>query len=298
MTQDQKSKRFRSLLWSQELTFVMEAHNGLSAKIVEEAGFECIWASGLSIATSLGLRDCNEASWTQIVDMVEFMADATSIPIMVDGDSGGHFNTVRRLIRKLSHRGVAALCLEDKVAPKRNSFLEGPQNLASIPEFCGKIRAAKDNQVHDSFCVIARTEAFIAGSGLSEAVERAEAYVAAGADGVLIHSKRQNADEIIRFMSRWQMQAPIVIVPTSYAAVPASLFRALKISMVIWANHNLRASINAMRSVSRQIARDESPQGLDDAIATLNEVFALVDTDELMKAERRYGFHSVEAKSE
>ena len=119
-----KATRLRSLLLSPELTFLMEAHDGLSAKIVEEAGFPAIWASGLTVSAALGVRDSNEASWTQVLEVLEFMADATSVPILLDGDTGyGNFNNVRRLVRKLCQRGVAAVCLEDKLFPKTNSFI-------------------------------------------------------------------------------------------------------------------------------------------------------------------------------
>ena len=113
-----KADRLRELIASPTLTFIIEAHNGLSAHIAEEAGFEAIWASGLAIAASLGVRDCNEASWTQIIDVVEFMADAASVPILVDGDTGhGNFNNARRFVRKLEERGAAGVCLEDKTFP-------------------------------------------------------------------------------------------------------------------------------------------------------------------------------------
>src|SRR5690606_16235553 len=108
--------QFRAMLASPELEFLMEAHNGLSARIVEETGFKGIWASGLSISASLGVRDNNEASWTQVLEVVEFMSDATSVPILLDGDTGfGNFNNLRRLVKKLEQRGVAAVCIEDKL---------------------------------------------------------------------------------------------------------------------------------------------------------------------------------------
>ena len=141
-----KAARLRALLEAPELTFLMEAHNGLSAKIVEEAGFRGIWASGLSISAALGVRDSNEASWTQVLEVLEFMADATSVPILLDGDTGyGNFNNVRRLVRKLYQRGIAGVCIEDKLFPKTNSFLGDHQPLADIDEFCGKIKAGKDS---------------------------------------------------------------------------------------------------------------------------------------------------------
>ena len=284
-----KATRFRSLLLSPELTFLMEAHDGLSAKIVEEAGFPAIWASGLTVSAALGVRDSNEASWTQVLEVLEFMADATSVPILLDGDTGyGNFNNVRRLVRKLCQRGVAAVCLEDKLFPKRNSFIGDHQPLADVDEFCGKIKAGKDSATESDFSIVARVEALIAGRGLDEALRRAEAYHAAGADGILIHSKRQTADEILAFAAEWARRAPLVIVPTMYYATPADAYRKAGISVVIWANHNLRASISAMREVSRRIRDEESLVGVEGAIASVRDVFALAGNWELEEAERRY----------
>ena len=121
-----KTRQFRNLLLSEQLQFICEAHNGLSAKIVQEAGFPGIWASGLSISAQFGVRDNNEASWTQVLEDLEFMSDATRIPILLDGDTGyGNFNNMQRLIRKLEQRNIAAVCIEDKLFPKTNSFLKG-----------------------------------------------------------------------------------------------------------------------------------------------------------------------------
>ena len=168
-----KTTQFKQMLQSDQVEFLMEAHNGLSATIVEEAGFKGIWGSGLSISAALGVRDNNEASWTQVLDVMEFMSDATGIPILLDADTGyGNFNNVRRLVHKLEQRNVAAMCMEDKLFPKTNSFIGGEQQpLAAIDEFAGKIKAAKDTQSDPDFCVVARVEAFIAGWGLGEAIE-------------------------------------------------------------------------------------------------------------------------------
>ena len=208
--QPDKSSRFRKLLLSPQLEFICEAHNGLSAKIVEEAGFQGIWASGLSISAQFGVRDNNEASWTQVLDNLEFMSDATHIPILLDGDTGyGNFNNMQRLIRKLEQRHIAAVCIEDKLFPKTNSFLKGEaQPLADMEEFCGKIKAGKDAQSDPDFCIIARVEAFICGWGLTEALRRAEAYYQAGADGILIHSALAVPDEILAFKREWGDRCP------------------------------------------------------------------------------------------
>jgi phosphoenolpyruvate phosphomutase len=284
-----KSALLRHELTSPELSFLMEAHDGISAKIVEEAGFKGIWASGLSMATALGVRDCNEASWTQVLEILEFMADASRIPILVDGDTGyGNFNNMRRLVAKLCQRGIAGVCIEDKLFPKTNSFIGDGQPLADINEFCGKIKAGKDSQSDPDFCVVARIEALISGWGLDEALRRAEAYQAAGADAILVHSKQPSADEILAFMREWGNRCPVVIVPTSYYGTPTRRFRDAGISTIIWANHTLRASINAMREVTRRIRDEESVIGVEARIATMRDVFDLAGNAELADAERRY----------
>ncbi len=284
-----KTKRLREMLYSPRLEFLMEAHNGLSARIAEEAGFAGIWGSGLSISASLGVRDSNEASWTQVLEVVEFMSDATSVPILLDADTGyGNFNNARRLVRKLEQRGVAGMCVEDKLFPKTNSFLATErQPLASVDEFVGKIKASKDTQRDPDFCVVARVEAFIAGYGLDEALRRAHAYEDAGADAVLIHSKRSDASEIMDFMERWD-GCPVVIVPTKYYETPTEAFEAAGIGLVIWANHLMRASIAAMQGTAATIREQRSLVDVEPVVAPLAEVFRLQDEEELSAAERRY----------
>jgi phosphoenolpyruvate phosphomutase len=285
-----QTTQLRNLLNASKLEFLMEAHSGLSAKIVEEAGFSGIWASGLSISASLGVRDNNEASWTQVLDVLEFMTDAASIPILLDGDTGyGNFNNARRLVKKLEQRHIAGTCIEDKLFPKTNSFIDGQaQPLAGIDEFCGKIKAMKDAQTDDDFVIVARVEAFIAGWGLKEALKRAEAYRKAGADAVLIHSSRSDATEIESFVKEWNGRLPVVIVPTKYYTTPTRQFRELGISMVIWANHNLRASIAAMQKISAKIHLDESLMQVESGITTVEEVFRLQGAKELQDAEQKY----------
>ena len=284
-----KCAALREEILSPELSFLMEAHNGLSAKIAAEAGFRGLWASGLTISASLGLRDSNEASWTQVLDVLEYMADSTTRPILVDGDTGyGNFNNVRRLIRKLCDYHVAGVCIEDKLFPKTNSFIGERQPLADIDEFCGRIKAGKDSQTDDDFVLVARVEALISGHGMDEALRRAEAYHAAGADAILIHSKQSNAGEILAFAKHWQNACPLVIVPTMYAATPTDSFRQAGISTVIWANHNLRAAITAMRETSRRIFEDQSLREVEGRVATVKEIFHLVGNAELEAAERRY----------
>jgi phosphoenolpyruvate phosphomutase len=285
-----RSEKLRTMLESSELEFLMEAHNGLSARIVREAGFKGIWASGLSISAQFGVRDNNEVSWTQVVDMLEFMADASDLPILLDGDTGyGNFNNLRRLVRKLEQRGIAGVCIEDKQFPKTNSFLNGErQPLADIEEFAGKIAAGKDTQTDPNFSIVARVEALIAGRGMEEALRRAEAYRRAGADAILIHSKLSKADEILTFAREWARRCPLVIVPTRYYSTPTEVFREAGISTVIWANHLVRSAVTAMQSVAKDIHDSETLVNVEDRIVSVEEIFRLQDTEEYTAAERQY----------
>ena len=285
-----KTKQLRDLIESPELGFILEAHNGISAKLVQQAGFKGIWASGLALSAQFCVRDSNEASWTQVVDMLEFMSDATDIPILLDGDTGyGNFNNMRRLVRKLEQRGIAGVCIEDKEFPKTNSFIDsGKQALADVDEFCGKIRAGKDSQQDPDFCIVARVEALIAGWGMDEALKRASAYCAAGADAILIHSRQSRADEILAFADAWDGACPLVIVPTKYYSTPVDVFRKAGISVVIWANHMIRASVRAMEHVSREIYSQESLTGVEDRITNVDSIFQLQGADELLRAQERY----------
>jgi phosphoenolpyruvate phosphomutase len=285
-----KTSQFRDLLHSAELEFICEAHNGLSAKICEEAGFRGLWASGLCLSAQFGVRDSNEASWTQVLEMLEFMADATSIPILLDGDTGyGNFNNMRRLVMKLEQRDISAVCIEDKLFPKTNSFINSrAQPLADMDEFCGKIKAAKDAQRDDEFAVIARVEALIAGWGQREALKRAAAYRAAGADGILIHSAKSTADEILEFKREWGDRGPVVIVPTKYYSTPTDIFRDSGFSIVIWANHILRAAVSTMQATAKELVENEHLLDIEHRVATVSEVFRLQGADELSDAEQRY----------
>ena len=285
-----KTTQLRTMVNSPEMAFLMEAHNGLSAKIVEEAGFKGIWGSGLSISAALGVRDNNEASWTQVLDVLEFMSDATTIPILLDGDTGyGNFNNMRRLVKKLEQRDIAAVCIEDKLFPKTNSFIGGEnQPLADVDEFSGKIKAAKDTQADDDFMVVARLEAFIAGWGLDEALRRADAYHKAGADAILCHSKKADSSDIDAFMKEWGTRCPVIIVPTKYYSIPTDHFRKTGISTIIWANHNIRSSIKVMQETSSRIFKEQTLINVESKVVSVNEIFRLQGADELEAAEDKY----------
>lgn len=284
-----KNQRLRAMIASPELNFLMESHNALSAKIAEQAGFSGLWASGLTISAALGLSDRNEASWTQVLDVVGFITDHVDIPVLLDGDTGfGNYHNVIRLVKKLCQKHVSGVCIEDKIFPKMNSFLGECQQLADIDDFCSKIKAAKDTQTDDDFVIIARTEALISGLGMAEALKRAERYHQVGADAILIHSKSNNADEVLEFAAEWANRSPLVIVPTKYYSTPTKVFRQANISTIIWANHSLRSSIVAMRETTRHIFEHQSISRIEPDIASLEDVFALTNEVNANLADRRY----------
>lgn len=284
-----QGRALRELLRNEQVAAIMEAHNGLSARIAARAGFPALWASGFSISSSMGLRDANEASLTQAIDILEWIIDAADVPVLFDGDSGyGNFNSVRMLCRKLSQRGAAGVVLEDKLFPKQNSFRGEVQQLADVPEFCGKLKAAVDSRITPEFQIVARVEALLFGGSLDEALDRAHAYMDAGADAIFLHSKKADASEIFAFCERWQGRAPVVICPTTFPKVPFSAYSGSGVSACICANHNLRASFKAMQSASARIFQEFGLASVEEQVAPMAEIFDLMEYDELENAEVRY----------
>ncbi|CCG88052.1 phosphoenolpyruvate mutase [Erwinia piriflorinigrans] len=269
-------------------TQFMEAHNGLSAKIVEQVGFEAIWASGLSMSAAMGLSDRNEASWSQVINALEQMADNTHIPILVDGDSGfGNYLNVIRFVKKLKQINIFAMCIEDKMFPKINSFIGENQPLAPISEFCNKIRAAKDTG-GEQFTVVARIEALISGRSMDEALERAEAYKEAGADAILIHSKKKDAGEVFTFSERWNGKLPLFAVPTKYYKTEYQEFVNHGVSNLIWANHLIRSSVRSMRETAQTIFNEKSLINIEKNVSTLDELFSLTSERYMDGLESKY----------
>ncbi|ABE54447.1 2,3-dimethylmalate lyase [Shewanella denitrificans OS217] len=284
-----KKRTLKDILLSPTTEYLMEAHNAISAKIIEEVGFSGIWASGLTISSSLGVRDRNEISWTQVIDAVEYMTDVVDCPILLDVDTGyGDYNSFRRVVKKLCQRNISGCCIEDKIFPKQNSFIGERQELASIAEFTGKIKAGIDHRENEDFVIIARTEALISGYGIDEALRRAEAYYEAGADAILIHSKSSNADEVLEFCNLFTAPCPIVIVPTKYYNTPTNVFEEAGVSTVIWANHSLRASVKAIRETAEIVFKEKSLVSVENKVASLAEIFRLNGEHEMEQIEKRY----------
>lgn len=291
---ESKCKLLKNLISNpNKLSFLMECHSGLSARIIEETGFEGGWISGLSLSAQAGVRDRNELSFKEVADLCYYICSRVSIPMLLDMDTGyGDYNTASTAIKMIEKSGVAGVCIEDKLFPKHNSFLSNSgSDLEDAYKFAGKIKAIKDSTEDPDFVVVARLEEFISGAGVDEAFRRAIIYSDAGADAILVHSKKSDCFEIDEFMKLWSREGspkPIIIVPTKYYKTPTNHFRDLKISTVIWANHNLRASIKAMQEVSSEIYRSESLTLSEPHIATVSEIFRLQRDYELEEKEKEY----------
>lgn len=278
-------------LASSDLVTLMSAHNPLSARLAEEAGFDGIWASGFELSAAYGVPDASLLSFTQHLDMTRAMIEQVAAPVVADIDTGyGNAINVGHVVAAYAAAGAAAVVMEDKLFPKDTSLLAGGrQELARIEEFQGKIEAAREAGKAQDLLVIARTEALIADMGLDEALKRGMAYAEAGADLLLVHSKRRTPDEIVAFTERWRGAIPLVIVPTAYPDLTEEKVRALgKIRIVIYANHAIRAAVGAMRRVFAQIRRDGGIHRIDSEIASVEEIFELQRVPAMKAAEKKY----------
>jgi phosphoenolpyruvate phosphomutase len=278
-------------LGSSDLVTLMSAHNPLSARLAEEAGFDGIWASGFELSAAYGVPDASLLSLTQHLDMTRAIAEQIAVPVVADIDTGyGNAINVLHVVAAYGATGSVAVVMEDKLFPKDTSLLAGGrQELVRIEEFQGKIEAAHAaGKAHD-LLVIARTEALIADLGLDEALRRGAAYAEAGADLLLVHSKRKTPDEIVAFTERWQGPIPLTIVPTAYPDLTETKVRALgKIKIVIYANHAIRAAVSAMRGVFAQIRRDGGIHQVDKQIASVEDIFELQRVPAMKSAEKKY----------
>ena len=286
----EKAARFRKLLESDGPIVITGAHNGMSAKLVEEAGFEGVWASGFEISASYALPDANILTMAENVLVAKAMSDATEVPVIADCDNGyGNAINVIRTVQEYEKAGIAGICIEDNVFPKRCSFYAGvKRELAPIAEHAGKIEAAKAAQKDPNFVVIARTEALIAGWGMEEALKRGRAYADAGADMVLIHSKSPSSAEVIEFARRWDRKTPLVCVPTIYKEATATQLYEAGFKMMIFANHAMRSSIKAMQDALKVLHDAGYTGSVEDRIVPLKEVYRLVGEPQMKADEKAF----------
>jgi len=286
-----KTKKLRELFAKEGFFRIVGAHNGLTAKLIEKAGFEGIWASSLEVSASHAVPDANILTMTDYLNAAISMNDAVSIPIVVDVDQGyGNSINVIRMIQKFEAAGIAGVIMEDKKFPKQNSLLSGgKQELASIAEFAGKILAAKNAKKNPDFMVMARVEALIAGWGHEEAMKRAKAYVDAGADAIMIHSKKNDPAEVIRFLEEWKENVPVVIVPTNYYTFTEEKIKNHpKVKMVIYANHVIRSAVTAIKKTLKEINEQKGIHTISEKLIPVKELFELQGTLEMKDHEKRF----------
>ena len=281
-----KTELLRDRLAGPGLVRVAGAHDALSARVAEEVGFDAVWASSLAISAARGLPDMSLLTMTDYLQAAGHINDVCAVPVIADCDTGfGDTVNVAYMVRQYEAAGIAAVCIEDKVFPKRNSFVEADQVLEDADRFARKIEIAKKTQSSKDFLLIARTEAAIAGAGVGEALRRAHRYVDAGADAVLMHSKSAQPDEVLSFLAEWQRRAPVVVVPTTYYGWSADRAAAAGASMVIYANQALRASVQSMRQTLGEVLADGSSVGIEDRIAPMAEIFRLQRVDDWLALE-------------
>ena len=263
------------------------AHNGLGAVLAERAGYDAVWASSFEISASFGLPDVGLLGLPEFLHIAQMMVEVTALPVIADCDTGfGNDLNIAQAVRRYETAGVAAVCFEDKVFPKVNSFAGVRQLLAPMDEFAHRIRTAKAVRRRSELVVIARTEALIAGAGMQEALRRADAYADAGADVLLIHSKSRGPEEVEEFLARWGHRLPVAVVPTTYYDWTVRDAQDCGVRLVIHANHGLRAGITAVARTFETILADGSSRRVESEIAGLKEVFDLQRMDEWMALEQ------------
>lgn len=281
----------RDAIAREGLAHAMAAHNPLSARLAERAGFHAIWASGFELSAAYGVPDASLLSMSQHLDMTRAICEQVAIPVIADIDTGyGNAINVGHVVAAYDRAGVGAVVIEDKTFPKDTSLLAGGrQELVRVEEFQGKIEAACAARSAEGPLVIARTEALIAGAGLEEAQRRGRAYVEAGADLILVHSKQKTPHEVLAFAAHWDLPTPIALVPTAYPDLTEAKMRATgKIGLVIYGNHAIRAAVTEMKRVFARIREEGGIKSVDREIVSVEEIFELQDVSGMKAREKRF----------
>jgi len=283
-----KFDTLRNGLESQSILKVGGAFDAMSAKLVENSGFDAVWAGSFAISATHALPDASILTMTEFFDVASSMASTCEIPIIADCDTGyGGPSNVSHMVRKYENAGISSICIEDKIFPKENSLLENGRNdLLSEKEFVAKILAAKEARSNKNFIIMARVEALISGAGMVEALKRATAYENAGADAILIHSKQKTPDEIFEFTDSWKGSAPLVVVPTTYDSVKISELESHKIKMVIYANQTLRVAHMAMTGLLNELIKADHISDVKDKISTMQDIFHLQEMYDIKNKEK------------
>ena len=287
-----RRKRLRQLITMTDIVKAMEAHSGLTGLIVEKTvvegdngkldQFDAMWISSLCDSTAKGKPDIELVDMTSRFRTIEDITEVTTKPIIFDGDTGGLAEHFVYTVRTLERLGVSAVIIEDKTGLKKNSLFgtEVNQTQADIEEFSAKIAAGKKAQLTDDFMIIARIESLILEQGMDDALKRAEAFVKAGADGIMIHSRRKTPDEILEFCDKFREKdktTPIVVVPSSYNTITENELVAHGVNIVIYANQLTRAAFPAMQKTAEDILRYHRAKEVDDRLMSIKDIITLID---------------------
>ena len=283
-----KSELLRKDLESKSILKVGGAFDAMSAKLVEFYGFDAVWAGSFAISATHAVPDASILTMTEFFDAASNMAETCKIPVIADCDTGyGGPSNVSHMVKKYENAGIAAICIEDKTFPKQNSLLENGQNdLISEKEFVAKIIAAKEAKQDKNFMIIARIEALISGAGMDEALKRATAYEKAGADAILIHSKKKTPEEVFEFAELWKGNSPIVVIPTTYDSVSLDELISHKIKIVIHANQTLRAAHASMSRILKQMINSNSLSEVKEEISSMEDIFELQEMYDIKDKEK------------
>ena len=282
-----KSEVLRKDLESKPILKVGGAFDAMSAKLVEINGFDAIWAGSFAISATHALPDASILTMTEFLNVASNMEESCNIPIIADCDTGfGGLSNVSHMVKKYEKAGIAAVCIEDKTFPKQNSLLENSkQELLPEKEFVAKIIAAQEAKENPNFMLIARTEALISGMGMKEAIKRANAYERAGADAILIHSKRDSPEEVFEFSESWGGTLPLVVVPTSFPTVRLDELISHRIKMIIYANQTLRVTHAIISKLLKQLKNSTSISDISEDMSSMEEIFQLQETYKIKKQE-------------
>ena len=287
---DSRRGRLKKLISLKPIVRTIEAHNGLSALVVENAkaskdekinSFDAIWVSSLTDSTAKGKPDIELVDMTSRINTINEIMEVSTKPIILDGDTGGLIEHFVFNIKTIERMGVSAIIIEDKIGLKKNSLFgtEVEQSQDSIENFCEKIRAGKKALKTNEFMIIARIESLILKQGMDDAINRAKAYIKAGADGIMIHSREKEPDEIFEFCDKFKEFAPdvpLVVVPTSFNQVYEEEFAEKGVNIVIYANHLIRSSYPAMVNTANLILENERCKEADDKCLSIKEILTLI----------------------
>ena len=285
------------------VALILEAHNGLSGILAEKARvqkngqtleFDGLWESSLTDSASKGLPDASIVGCDSRIHTIDEILNVTYKPIIVDGDTGGEPAQFEYLVQNLERLGVSAVIIEDKVYPKRNSLdTSANQDLEDPAAFADKIQAGKEVALSDDFMIISRLESLIAGAGVADALDRAEQYILAGTDGIMIHSNKSDPREILEFAdaykglcSRLGRRPVLVSVPTTYNTLSDEQLVANGFNIIIHANHMLRAAYKAMEEVAATILTGGSSLDANPVCAPVSEIFACVGHDRIIRKDK------------